>query len=94
MSLKQPGLLSRSKSRNNMKKIYILEGGGQRVRQNVGDTFYYLIVESSDWPEKSQSCGQSNYTRIWDTDFTSFKKEVEAWAGRRVKLCLSEEESN
>ena len=77
-----------------MKKIYILEGGGQRVRQDGGDTFYYKIVENSDWPEKSRACGQSHYTLIWNTDFTSFKKEVESWAGRRVKLCLSEEESN
>ena len=78
-----------------MKKIYIFPGGGQRARQNIhrGDKFYYKIVENSDWPEKSRACGQSHYTLIWDTDFNSFNKEIEAWAGRRVKLFLSEEKS-
>lgn len=78
-----------------MSKIYILEGGGQKVRQNINmREFYYKIVENSDWPEKSQSAGQSGYTLIWDTSFDSFKKEVRAWVGKRVKLFLLEEEFN
>lgn len=77
-----------------MSKIYKFKGGGQQARQNVNLNlpFVYSVDENSDWPERSGSEGAFGYTgMIWGTDFDTFKRHIEEWAGQEIELTEEEE---
>lgn len=77
-----------------MSKVYLFIGGGQKVRQliELGQQLTYEVDHDSDLPEKSGVSGSSSFTNsIWHTDFDSFKRSIEDWAGEEVELENTEE---
>lgn len=73
--------------------IYLIIGGGQRVRQNVeqGSQTEYQKIENSDWPDKAQCEGQNHFTNaLWATDFETVQRWANEWAGEDVELQLTE----
>lgn len=78
-----------------MTTIFKIIGGGQRVRQNVqlGQPTFYVKVENSDWVEKAQCSGQSNYTGVmWADDIETLKRWANEWAGQDVELIEAKEQ--
>lgn len=71
-----------------MATVYIIDGGGQRIRENASlgiDTYYK--VEDNDFEEQSKSYGCDAYTgKMWANDLDTLQKWANSWAGKEVNL--------
>ena len=77
--------------------IYLIQGGGQRVRQNtqMGLKTTYQVKQNSDWPAKSQATGCDSFTHaMWSTDLESLQRWANEWAGEEIELHEAEMEQN
>lgn len=66
-----------------MTTIFKIQGGGQRVRQNVQSKRQVVIerIENSDWPEKAGVVSYDSYTQsIWATDEKTVRRLASEWA--------------
>lgn len=75
-----------------MATIFKINGGGQRIRQNIqfGLPIEVITVENSDYPEKSKADGCDSYTNeIWATNLDWVQNWANDWAGKEVELTIS-----
>lgn len=76
-----------------MSKIYVINGGGQKIRQNVemGIATAYHVNENSNWPEVSKVSGCDSFTNtMWSEDLETLQRWANDWAGQEVELIEAE----
>ena len=76
-----------------MATIYVINGGGQKIRQNVqmGISTEYHVDNNSDWAEKSKVFGSDSFTNaIWAEDLETIQRWANDWAGEEVELIEAE----
>jgi hypothetical protein len=72
-----------------MTTIYIIRGGGQKIRQNIqiGLPTTYSVDNNSDWVEKAKCNSSDSYTNaIWADDFETIQRLANDWAGEEIEL--------
>lgn len=78
-----------------MATIYVIKGGGQKIRQNVqmGIENEYHVNHNSDWPENAKCSGADSFTNaMWAEDFETIQRWANDWAGEEVELIEAENE--
>ncbi|MGR4857888.1 hypothetical protein ABLT32_02145 [Bacteroides pyogenes] len=69
--------------------IYVIKGGGQRVRENSQRNYRteYLEIYESSWCEQTKVAGQNSFTGcMWSTDLEDIQRWSNEWAGKEVDL--------
>jgi hypothetical protein len=72
-----------------MNTIYLIKGGGQRVRQNrdLGIPTHYEVVEDSDRCDLALCIGQNFFANdMWSEDLEDIQRWANEWAGEEVIL--------
>jgi|WetSurMetagenome_2_1015567.scaffolds.fasta_scaffold04315_7 hypothetical protein len=72
-----------------MKTIYVIKGGGQRIRQNTecGIATEYLVLEDLNYVRNFYCSGKDSFTNdIWSEHFVDIQRWADDWAGEEVKL--------
>jgi hypothetical protein len=72
-----------------MKTIYVINGGGQRIRQNTRMNMptEYIVSDDKSWAESSGVSGVDSYTgAMWNTDFETLQRWANDWAEKEVEL--------
>jgi hypothetical protein len=72
-----------------MNTIYVIKGGGQRVRQNrdIGVPTLYEVFEDSDYCDLALCIGQNFFANdMWSEDIDTLQRWANEWAGEKLIL--------
>jgi len=78
-----------------MATIYVIKGGGQKIRQNIQMDIAteYHVNQNSNWPNIAKASGSDSFTNvIWSTDLKTLQKWANDWAGEVVELIKADEQ--
>jgi hypothetical protein len=68
----------------NRKVVYMVSGGGQKIRQNedYGNSTVIILKDSNcDWVKKAKCNGQNSFTNyLWADDLEMVKKWAMEWS--------------